>query len=138
LALNTNQSINQSIFLDLTVWYYQFQWNYSKYWKLSVSVILLIKTLKSVLKVSTYIINSITFCPVRLTAILVIMSISTFKTDIILYLSTTQGGILLKLKQTYNFKRGSEDLYYSQHLKIISFKAFYIHTNNDNVLLINN
>ena len=98
---------------------------------------LLIKTLKSVLKVSTYIINSITFCPVGLTAILVIMSVSTFKTDIILYLSTTQGGIFLKLKQTYNFKRGSEDLY-SQHLKIISFKAFYIHTNNDNVLLINN
>ena len=40
----------------------------------------------SVFKFSTYIIASIAAWPIQLTAILVIMSISTFKTDFILYL----------------------------------------------------
>jgi hypothetical protein len=43
---------------------------------------LLIKTIMSVLKISTYIITSV----VRLAAILAIMSVSTFKTAVILYI----------------------------------------------------
>jgi len=39
-----------------------------------------------VLKISTYIITSITARTVRLAAILVIMSVSTFKSDFILYI----------------------------------------------------
>ena len=45
-----------------------------------------IKTITSVLKVYTYIITSITARPVGLIAILVIMSVSPFKTDTILYI----------------------------------------------------
>jgi len=45
---------------------------------------LLIKTITSVLKVSTHIITSLLACPVRLAAILAIMSVSTFKTAVIL------------------------------------------------------
>ena len=48
-------------------------------------LMLQIKTITSVLKVLTYIITSITACPISLTVILVIMSVSTFRTDIILY-----------------------------------------------------
>jgi len=44
----------------------------------------------SVLKVSTFIITSITACPTGLTAILVIISVSVFITTIILYLSCEQ------------------------------------------------
>jgi hypothetical protein len=44
-----------------------------------------IKTMKSNLKVSTWIITSIAACPVELSETLVIMSVSTFKTDVILY-----------------------------------------------------
>jgi len=43
-----------------------------------------VKTITSVLQASKYI---ITDHPIRLAVILVIMSVSTFKTDIILYLS---------------------------------------------------
>jgi hypothetical protein len=43
-----------------------------------------IKTTMSVLKILTYIITSITVCPVRLAAILVIMSVLNFKTNVIL------------------------------------------------------
>jgi hypothetical protein len=46
----------------------------------------LIKTITSVLKISAYIITSITLRPIGLVAILVIMSFSSFKTAIILYL----------------------------------------------------
>jgi hypothetical protein len=42
-------------------------------------------TITSVLKISTYIITSITAHPVRLAVILAIMSVSTFKTAAILY-----------------------------------------------------
>jgi hypothetical protein len=49
----------------------------------------LIKTIMPVLKISTYFITRITACPVRLAAILAIMSVSTFKTAVILYLSVT-------------------------------------------------
>ena len=48
-------------------------------------MISLIKTIASVLKVSIYIITSITARLIRLAAILVIMSVSTFKTVVILY-----------------------------------------------------
>ena len=41
-----------------------------------------------VLKISTFIITSITTCPLRINAILAIMSVSTFKTDVILYILT--------------------------------------------------
>jgi hypothetical protein len=41
------------------------------------------------LKVSTYIITSITTRPIVLAVILAIMSVSTFKTDVILYLMKT-------------------------------------------------
>ena len=44
-----------------------------------------IKPITPVLKILTYIITSITAHPVKLATILVIMSVSTFKTDIILY-----------------------------------------------------
>ena len=44
-----------------------------------------IKSIMPVMKISTYIITSITARPVRLAAILVIMSVSTFKTTVILY-----------------------------------------------------
>ena len=47
------------------------------------------KTITSVLKVSTYIITSITTRPIVLAVILAIMSVSTFKTDVILYLMKT-------------------------------------------------
>jgi hypothetical protein len=46
----------------------------------------LIKTTTPVLKISTYIITSITACPVELAVILAIMSVSTFKTAVILYI----------------------------------------------------
>ena len=41
------------------------------------------------MKVSTYIITSITTRPIVLAVILAIMSVSTFKTDVILYLMKT-------------------------------------------------
>ena len=47
---------------------------------------LLIKTIMSVLKVLTYIITSITTRPIRLTVILVMMSFSTLKIAVIVYL----------------------------------------------------
>ena len=47
-------------------------------------ITLLIKTITSALNVSTYIITSVTAC--GLAAILAIMSVSTFKTDVILNL----------------------------------------------------
>jgi hypothetical protein len=47
-------------------------------------MMLLMKTITAVLNVLTYIITSITALPVRLTAILVIMSVSTFNTNDIL------------------------------------------------------
>jgi hypothetical protein len=43
------------------------------------------KSITSDLKVATYIITQITARPIRLTEILAIMSVSTFKTDFILY-----------------------------------------------------
>jgi hypothetical protein len=46
-----------------------------------------IKTITSVLKILTYIITSITARPVGFAEIVVIMSVSTFKTDVILYIS---------------------------------------------------
>ena len=48
-------------------------------------MVLLIKIIMSVMKVATYIITSITALSIRLDAILVIMSVSIFKSDIILY-----------------------------------------------------
>jgi len=45
-----------------------------------------IKTVTSVLKILTYYITSIIAPPVGLTVILVIMSVSTFKTVVILYI----------------------------------------------------
>jgi len=44
-----------------------------------------IKTIMSVFKVLIYIITSIATFPVRFTAILVIMSVSTFRSTVILY-----------------------------------------------------
>jgi len=44
-------------------------------------MMLLMKTITAVLKVLTYIITSITTLPVRLAAILVIMSVSTFNAN---------------------------------------------------------
>jgi hypothetical protein len=44
-----------------------------------------IKSITPVMKISTYIITSITARPVRLAVILVIMSVSTFKTTVILF-----------------------------------------------------
>jgi len=46
---------------------------------------LLIKTIKSVEKVSKYIVTSITARPIRLAVLLVIMSVSTLTTAVILY-----------------------------------------------------
>jgi hypothetical protein len=40
------------------------------------------------MKVSTYIITSITLRPIRLTVILVIMSVSTFNTAVVLYVTS--------------------------------------------------
>ena len=59
--------------------------NWLWYWKLFVSVTSPIKTITSVLKILTYIVNSITAYSVGLAAILVIMYVSIFKTDVILY-----------------------------------------------------
>ena len=50
-------------------------------------MVLPIKIIMSVMKVSTYIITSITALSIRLDAILVVMSVSIFKSDIILYVS---------------------------------------------------
>jgi len=61
--------------------------NWLWYWKLSVSVtVSLIKTITPDLKISRYIITCITARPVGLSAIIAIMSISTFKTAVILYI----------------------------------------------------
>ena len=49
-----------------------------------------IKTIMPILKISTYIITSITARPVRLASILAIMSVSTFKADVILYFPNPQ------------------------------------------------
>jgi len=51
----------------------------------------LIKTITPVMKISTYIITCITARPVGLAVILVIMSVSTFKTAIILHIYYEQG-----------------------------------------------
>jgi hypothetical protein len=48
-------------------------------------MMLLVKTITSVLNVLTYIITSITACPFELDVILVIMSVLTFVIDVILY-----------------------------------------------------
>jgi len=45
-----------------------------------------IKTITSVLKASTYIITSIEAHPIRLAAVLVIMSVSTYETTVIIFL----------------------------------------------------
>jgi hypothetical protein len=45
-----------------------------------------LKTIMSVLKILTYIITNIAYWPIELALILVIMSVSTFKSDVILYL----------------------------------------------------
>jgi hypothetical protein len=47
---------------------------------------ILIKTITSMLNFSTYIMTSITAHPIRLTVVLVIMSVSTVKTAVILYI----------------------------------------------------
>lgn len=49
-------------------------------------IVLLIKTIMWVLKVSTYIIPSIAACPIGLATVLMIMSVSTFKTAFTLYI----------------------------------------------------
>jgi hypothetical protein len=49
-------------------------------------IILLIKTVTSNVKLWTNIINSITARPIKFVVVLVIMSVSTFKPDVILYL----------------------------------------------------
>jgi hypothetical protein len=56
------------------------------------------KTNSLFLKVSTYIIISITSRPIGLSAILVIMSVATFKTAILLYLLDFSGSMDKKLK----------------------------------------
>ena len=60
------------------------------YWKCYVKyiIMLLIKTIPSVSQISSYIITSITAHPISLTAILFIMSISTFKSAVTLYFYT--------------------------------------------------
>jgi hypothetical protein len=50
-------------------------------------MMLLIKTIMLVLNVSTYIITNITARPIRLAMILVVMSVSTYKTTVILRVS---------------------------------------------------
>jgi hypothetical protein len=75
---------------DFTEWFCQYQLTDSDInWKISVSVtsntLWLIKTMMLVLKVSTYVNTSITAPPIGLTVMQVIMSVSTFKTDIILF-----------------------------------------------------
>ena len=57
----------------------------------------------SVLKDSTYHITSITACPIRLAAILVIMSVSTFISAFILYLGTMKNIIFWKISIEVNF-----------------------------------
>jgi len=59
-----------------------------------------IKMITSVYKVSKHITTSITARPIRLTAILLIMSVSTFKTTVILYLSVRNP--LQDITSTYN------------------------------------
>jgi len=49
-------------------------------------MILPIKTIMSVLKISTYIIPNITALPIRLAAILAMISVSTFMMAVILYI----------------------------------------------------
>ena len=86
---------------DLTMWYCQYQPLISPcdivsinrllwYWKCYVKyiIMLLIKTIPSVSQISSYIITSITAHPISLTAILLIMSISTFKSAVTLYFYT--------------------------------------------------
>ena len=70
------------------------------YWKLSVIVTLPIKTIMLGFKFLTYIITSITARPIWLAAhaIPVIMSVSTFKTDIILYISNNLQYTRFRLK----------------------------------------
>jgi hypothetical protein len=62
----------------------------------------LIKTIMSDLKILTYIITSFTACPVRLAAILAIMSVSTLKTAIILYL-------LMKVHKVHVLDKNSQE-----------------------------
>ena len=54
------------------------------------------------LKILTYIITSFTACPVRLAAILAIMSVSTLKTAIILYL-------LMKVHKVHVLDKNSQE-----------------------------
>ena len=59
-----------------------------------------IETITPVLKISNYIITSITACPIGLTAILVIMSVSTFRLTAILVImsvSTFKTDVILQM-----------------------------------------
>ena len=53
---------------------------------MTANAMLSIKTITSDLKISTYIITGIAVRPTTLITILVIMSVSTFKTDVILFI----------------------------------------------------
>ena len=86
-------------FQILRMFYYPKIWSLEIYEKniylnnfslMSPSGIVIINILKK--KVTRYIITSIATCPIGLTVInvLVIMSVSTFKTDVILYVKTKQ------------------------------------------------
>ena len=58
----------------------------NNYWSVYEVKHVMMLLIKVIIKVWTYIITSITACPIRLSAILVIMSGLTFKSDIILYI----------------------------------------------------
>ena len=60
-------------------------------------IMLPMKPIMSDLKVVTYIITRITARPIRLTEILAIMSVSTFKTDFILYVNKSKSYLLRDL-----------------------------------------
>ena len=66
-------------------------------------IITKIKATTSVLKVSTYIITSITARPIRLTVILAIMSVSTFNSDVILYTINYQQQMFRMIFQTCQY-----------------------------------
>ena len=66
-------------------------------------IITKIKATTSVLKVSTYIITSITARPIRLTVILAIMSVSTFNSDVILYTIDYQQQMFRMIFQTCQY-----------------------------------
>lgn len=103
-----------SVILTFCIWYHRLilliSANWRWYWQLSVKVIsnihimtIQIKTITAVLKDLTYIITSISAFTIRLAVILEMMSVSTFITTVILYISAIKSWNLLFKKKSLIF-----------------------------------